>query len=282
MSTLRSLQRTSACGRCRGDLIHIMSREVSFGYVIATVEAQLLKNVRLKAQLLEISDPVVIVNQYQERPIDPAEFGQNVLILNSKTQGLSRSRNLALQNIDVDFVMICDDDIILVPENIAATRVLIGQDAGAAQYFTQLEKTTGEPWRMNYEKEAFAIKSLNFNAKRRIQRINSMEQIYNLRFLQAKNLSFNQDFGVGSNGHQFGEETLMSWSILKAGGQLRYIPLVTRIHPPFSSGTKYSSRQMHTVFAVYRKVFGFFGIFVFMAFAIKVMARVVQRRIGSV
>ncbi|MDG2209060.1 MAG: glycosyltransferase family A protein [Flavobacteriales bacterium] len=256
-----------------------MNKKITFGYAVSTVESKLLDNVDFIDQLAKINDPIVIVNQFQDRPLDASPLGHNVQVINSKSRGLSQSRNIALKAIDVDFVMICDDDILLVPENIERVKKEIQKNPDAALYFTRLQKASGELWRENYEGDAFSINSLSFNSKRRIQRINSMEQVYNLRFLQANQLVFNIDFGVGSGKFQLGEETLMSWSILKSGGVLRYLPIVARIHPPLSSGSIFSAQNAKAVFAVHRKVFGLTGLITFSGFLLKSLLRFLSQRI---
>ena len=255
-----------------------MSKGITFGYAVSTVESKLLDNVVFMNQLAKIDDPIVIVNQFRDQPLDASTLGQNVQVINSKSRGLSKSRNVALKALDVDFVMICDDDISLVPANIERIRKEIQKDPDCALYFTRLQKTTGELWRGNYENDAFSIRSLSFSSKRRIQRINSMEQVYNLRFLRSNQLIFNVDFGAGSSKFQLGEETLMSWSILKAGGVLRYLPIVARIHPPLSSGSIFSVQHSKAVFAVKWKIFGLAGVLTFSGFLLNSFRRYLASR----
>lgn len=255
-----------------------MSKGITFGYAVSTVESKLLNNVDFMNQLAKIDDPIVIVNQFRDQPLDASTLGQNVQVINTKSRGLSQSRNVALKALDVDFVMICDDDVSLVPANIERIKKEIQKDPDCALYFTRLQKTTGQLWRENYENDAFSITSLNFNSKLRIQRINSMEQVYNLRFLRSNQLIFNVDFGAGSNKFQLGEETLMSWSILKAGGVLRYLPVVARVHPPLSSGSTFSAQNAKAVFAVQWKMFGLVGILTFSGFLLNSCSRSLASR----
>lgn len=258
-----------------------MKRDITFGYVVSTVESKLLENVGFTNQLAKINDPIVIVNQFQDRPLEASFLGQHVQVINSKTRGLSRSRNIALHAIEADFVMICDDDISLVTENVERIKKEIQKNPDAALYFTQLQKTTGELWRANYEKDAFSINSLSFNSKRRIQRINSMEQVYNLNFLKANQLVFNVDFGTGSGKFQLGEETLMSWSILKSGGTLQYLPIVARVHPPISSGSIFSAQNARAVLAAQWRVFGLLSFITFSGFLLKSFLRFVNQKRSS-
>lgn len=258
-----------------------MKSRMTLGFAVATMEAGLLNNEKFVCQISNLKGPVVVVNQYREKAMDSAMFGSHVKVLNVRDRGLSLSRNLAmnaLAEMDADFVVVCDDDIHLIPEGIQEAHDLIWQDGGqAALYFTRLQKTTGEPWRARYEEETFSLRGLSFKSKRRLQTINSMEQIYSLRFLQMKGLSFNTDFGAGSGRYQMGEETLMSWSILAEGGTLTYLPVACRVHPPLCSGSTYSAALMRAIFAVHRKIFGLFGFVTFSVFFVKSVFRELAR-----
>lgn len=261
-----------------------MKSGMTLGFAVATMEAGLLNNEKFVRQISNLQDPVVVVNQYREKAVDSAMFGSHVRVLNVRERGLSLSRNLAmdaLADMDVDFVVVCDDDVHLLPDGIEAAQALIRQDRGqAALYFTRLQKTTGEPWRPRYEEATFSLQGLGFESKRRLQTINSMEQIYSLAFLRSKGLRFDADFGAGSGRYQMGEETLMSWSILAAGGTLTYLPVACRVHPPLCSGSTYSADLMRAIFAVHRRIFGVFGLVTFFVFFTKTIFRSVLRLLG--
>ena len=258
-----------------------MKSRMTLGFAVATMEAGLLNNEKFVRQISNLKGPVVVVNQYREKAVDSAMFGSHVKVLNVRERGLSLSRNLAMEALvamDADFVVVCDDDIHLIPEGIKEAHDLILKDGGqAALYFTRLQKTTGELWRARYEKETFSLRGLSFESKRRLQTINSMEQIYSLAFLKEKGLQFNTDFGAGSGRFQMGEETLMSWSILAEGGTLTYLPVACRVHPPLCSGSKYSTALMRSIFAVHRKMFGVFGLVTFSVFFVKSVLREMRR-----
>lgn len=262
-----------------------MKKGMNLGFAVATMEAGLLENEKFVRQISNLEDSVVIVNQYQYNALDPDMFGSHVRVLNVRERGLSLSRNLAMEALavmDVDFMVVCDDDIHLIPKGIEKVHDLIRQDGGrAALYFTRLQKTTGEPWRAHYEEEVFSLEGLSFESKRRLQTINSMEQVYSLAFLQTKGLEFNTDFGAGSGRYQMGEETLMSLSILAEGGVLTYLPVACRVHPPLCSGSTYSTALMQSIFAVHRKMFGVFGLVTFFVFFTKTVFRSIRRQLGA-
>ena len=111
-----------------------MNKEITFGYAVSTVESRLLDNVDFLAQLKQVTDPVVIVNQFRTRPLEAQKFSENVQVINSESRGLSQSRNIGLSTIDADYVMICDDDISLMLENINRVKEEIQKNPEAALF----------------------------------------------------------------------------------------------------------------------------------------------------
>ena len=96
-----------------------MEQNKTLGFAVATMEAGLLTNETFVRQLRGLGEPVVIVNQCREKDIDPSAFGDHVQVLNVQSRGLSLSRNLAMEALEgmgADHVVLCDDDIELIPE----------------------------------------------------------------------------------------------------------------------------------------------------------------------
>ena len=246
-----------------------MGRTVTLGYAVSTVEGRLLQNSVFVDQLNSLEAPVVIVNQFKYRQIDRRSFKKHVQIINTQTKGLSKSRNMAISSLESEFAMLCDDDIELVMHNLPALEAALEAESDIAVFFTQLQKSTGELWRKDYESNPFYLKKLSIRTKRRIQRISSMEQVYNVSFLKDNNLRFNEHFGVGSQRFIQGEETLLSLAVLKASGALKYLPLITRIHPPFSSGHRISIQHLKANFAVQMLTFGVLGLLSFSSYVLR-------------
>lgn len=246
---------------------------MSIGYAFATVEARILKNSPLVQQIQELTEPVVIVNQFHSSKIPPNFFKKNVTVINSTERGISRSRNLAFKHLNTSLAMICDDDIELRREGIEALKRAIVIRPQVALWVTQLATDQGKLWRHNYESATFSIQGNSFSQLRRIQRINSMEQVYNLDFMRENEIHFDSEFGAGSGKHIMGEETLVSATILQRGGEIRYVPVITRTHPPISSGQKFSPAHVRSVLATQRKIFGFAFAIPFAGYLLKSIIR---------
>jgi hypothetical protein len=242
-----------------------------FGLIVATTESKLMINQLFVDQINEASFPVVIVNQAQDHPIPTGAFRNHVRVIESTSRGLSKSRNLALDCIQARFVMLCDDDIQLQPGCLDEVSKLLQPEV--ALFFTPLFTTEGKPWRANYASESFKFQGMSFQNRRRIQAINSMEQILNLDFMNAHGIRFNPAFGVGSGGHPMGEETLLCFSILKSGGVIQFLPVPTRIHPPASTSSNMTAEKYRAIGAVHRIVFAPIGRLVNIGYRLKLILK---------
>lgn len=237
------------------------------GIVVSTTESRLMDNPLFVDQLRAVDLPVVIVNQFQSSALIPGTFPDHVRVVNSNTKGLSASRNLALDTLQAEFAMLCDDDIML--QEGCLDQLIPQLQSGVAMYFTPLHTTEGQPWRRHYPEAPFSLRGLSFANRKRIQKINSMEQIVNRTFMRENQLRFNESFGAGSGNYPMGEETLLAFEFLKCGGQLHFLPIPTRIHPPVSSATHLNREKYRAIHAIHRRVFSPFGGLVFAAFYLK-------------
>jgi len=239
------------------------------GIVLSTTESRLMENTLFVDQLRTVNLPVVIVNQCKSRMLNPGTFPPHVQVVNSNSKGLSASRNLALDALQAEFAMLCDDDIML--QEGCLDQLIPQLQSGVAMYFTPLHTTEGHPWRRHYPEAPFYLRGLSFANRKRIQKINSMEQIVNRNFMRENQLRFNESFGAGSGKYPMGEETLLAFELLKCGGQLQFLPIPTRIHPPVSTATHLNGEKYRAIRAIHRRVFSPFGDLVFVAFFLKTL-----------
>lgn len=238
------------------------------GLAVATKDAALLENKVLIDQLITSQLSTVIVNQSITGRLMPVEgFGPNTQVFNVEELGLSKSRNKAFAALDTDFVMLCDDDVELVDPDFSDLIACLPADA--AMVFTPLLTLEGKPWRSNYQQTSYSIEGTSFGVRRKIQKINSMEQIFNREFFVEQGFSFDEAFGLGSGRYPMGEDTLMSFSILRGGGKLTFLPIPTRMHPPGSSGESLTPEKYPAIAAIHRKVFSPFGWLMYLAFRLK-------------
>ena len=75
-----------------------------------------MENRVLLSQLRELSFPVVVVNQHEAGGGLPDHLGMDaphIQVVNTESRGLSKSRNLALRELNASWAVLCDDDVSL-------------------------------------------------------------------------------------------------------------------------------------------------------------------------
>lgn len=241
-------------------------RRNSIGVAVSTMDARVLRNRPLLEQLEVLAWPTVIVNQCRsEHGARMAgkwegESG-HVQIVDSDSSGLCASRNLAIRHLEVDWVVLCDDDVSLSVEELHELRDQLMEwpfdcdpdEVGALS--TKLKKSESVMWR-NYPAERKAIQGSHAWNGLRIQSINSMELVLHRKAMLNWRLSFDEDFGLGATAVNGGEEAILLHDILESGGIILPMNLAPRLHPEDSSGQQMNSKAAFTQGAVHRKIFG--------------------------
>ena len=244
-------------GDCRGNLI---------GVAVSTMNGAVLQNLALLEQLEGLGWPTVIVNQYdreagrlQTRP--ESQFGAHVSIEDSAARGMCVSRNFALDTLEVDRLLLCDDVVTLDLEEAEGLKQGLSAwpfappatSVGALS--TRLKKDASTPWRA-YASDRAAVKGVGFTNGLLIQKMNSRELVVNRRAVQHWNLRFDERFGLGSASTNGGEEAILLHGILRSGGVILPVDWSPRIHPEDSSGQEVHAKGSFTQGAVHRRVFG--------------------------
>ena len=141
------------------------------------------------------------------------EEGKNrILYVNEK--GLSKSRNLAIDNANADIVLIADDDVI---------------------YDEDYEKTILEAYKENKNADMIAFYVKSRNPKRKVRklksgkigwirifRVSSFQLTFKLESIKENGLVFDENFGAGSENF-CGEETIFLSDCLRKGLNLLYV-----------------------------------------------------------
>lgn len=236
------------------------------GIAVSTMNGAVLQNQPLLKQIEELCWPTVIVNQHnreggQRLTISETQFGPHVIIEDSEARGLCVSRNLALDILDVDWLLLCDDDVALDLQEAKGLK----QDLSAWPFApratsvgalsARLKKDASTPWR-EYASNRAAVEGEGFTNGLLIQKMNSMELVVNRRAMQHWNLRFDEQFGLGSALTNGGEEAILLHGILRAGGVILPVDWSPRIHPEDSSGQEVHAKGSFTLGAVHRRVFG--------------------------
>lgn len=150
---------------------------------------------------------ILIVNQTRKGNELKSDF-ENIRILNSYTQGLSFSRNLAIKNAVGDICLIADDDVEFLIE---FDKIILNTYSKNKMFSVILFKIT------TFSSKAYKSYpkvSKRLSNKRDLRNSSSIEIAFNRRDIVENHIEFNLLFGLGGL-FQSGEEYLFLKEILK-------------------------------------------------------------------
>lgn len=128
-------------------------------------------------------------------------------------RGLSRSRNMAINNSYGDVCVLCDDDEILEPdikEKVASAFEQYPEADVIAFQVTGLQrKPADHPFRASY------LHAMRFA---------SVQLAFRLKSIQSKGIRFDEKMGSGT-GNGCGEENKFMFDCLKSGLRMQYVPV---------------------------------------------------------
>ncbi len=166
---------------------------------------------------MNISTPAVVINQCDTEGTETLMHrGCQVLWINTTERGLSKSRNMALQNATADVCLLADDDMIYrdgVGEKVEEAfrqypqSDLIGFEViGLERLFKKYPDTAQE---IGY------VKSL---------RMASVELAFRREAIQKAGIRFDERLGAGTK-YRMGEENAFLFHCLKKGCKVRFEPV---------------------------------------------------------
>ena len=153
---------------------------------------------------------ILIVNQTTaNKTITPLQ--SNIVVVNSFDKGLSKSRNLALDEATADWCLIADDDLVYTAnfEQEIEHAIALYETSGIIAF--KVRNKLGAPLK-NYPKEH----QPNIGLFSRIQ-LASVELLIHRKAIQGR-CYFNTNFGLGSGIFSFGEEYLFAHGVWKKLG----------------------------------------------------------------
>lgn len=167
---------------------------------------------------------LLIINQTDTKELVSTK--PNIRVINSQERGLSKSRNMALQNAKGELCVITDDDVIFLPDFLDIVAKGYNRFPNASMLRFRAEKDEG-----------VLLKKYPKTPKERLSWLDIMNVVsFEITIKRAdileENITFNEHFGLGST-FTMGEEQIFLSSIKKANLQLSYIPktIVRHDHP---------------------------------------------------
>ena len=170
---------------------------------------------------------ILVINQTLEDCILTSDY-PSVRVLNFFEKGLSKSRNLALNNAVKKICVIADDDVVYYP-NFREEVVNSFNTLKDASIITFNHKRIGlnEPQKKAKASYLHSLKS--------IWTVSSIEMTFKLEDIKKNKISFNEYFGLGSI-FETAEEFLFLRKSFQNKLKIYYSPFVLVSHPLVSSG----------------------------------------------
>ena len=190
---------------------------------------------------------ILIINQSEIKTLS-SEF-PTVRIINSKSKGLSKSRNLALENAIGKICIIADDDIVYCEEFLNRISNAYNKFPNAATINFCAVNAEG---RLMKKYALLAKTNLSIFD---VLNTTSFEMTFNKEVLDASNVRFDENFGLGGV-FEMGEEAAFLNDLRKKNKQLAFEPSVIVMHRELTSSEKKSRIETYYINgALFTKIF---------------------------
>lgn len=195
----------------------------------------------------------------------------DVKVVQSKSRGLAKSRNIALQNATAPFVLLADDDIEFNP-NLAS--IISGA-------FAQLPAADAITFRFTNEKGFHRKRYPTAITKRSFGnffKVSSVEVAIRRDALISCGVCFDERFGLGAE-YPVSEENIFLTDLHKAGKHIYFFPADILMHPDETSGANWNQTYLRARGALFKRVFGWVGLPLLLLFLLK-HQRSIRRHTG--
>ncbi|MGO2292379.1 glycosyltransferase [Pseudoalteromonas sp. AOP31-A2-14] len=232
--------------------------------VISTVFSHLSKTKQLAEQCFSSTGirSTIVCQLFELKDTSyPNEYTQAYNIIYSEDRGLARSRMLGVLASSADLIWIADDDIEVIPQG--AEEAFHALEVSNADFITTKYAINESQERKKYSDSEYKHNRIS------AMKVSSIEIFVNKNKILNKGVAFDTRFGLGAH-YKSGEENVFLTDILSKGGQGHYVPIMTSYHPDETSGGDFKSPQANeSKGAIFRRVFGFYGIPLLIAFYLK-------------
>ncbi|WP_340075010.1 glycosyltransferase family 2 protein [Leptobacterium sp. I13] len=176
---------------------------------------------------------VLIINQTSKDKL-LVSSDENIRVINSYEKGLSKSRNLAIQNAIGDICLIADDDVKYKKEFQKIILDAFNDLVETSIIAFMVDTNEGRPYKKYYSKKK-QLKKI-----KEIDHLSSVEIAFRHRAIISNNIFFNEAFGLRST-FLSGEETLFVLEALKKQLKIYFVPRYIVLHSFFRSTTDMGS-----------------------------------------
>jgi hypothetical protein len=160
---------------------------------------------------------------------------KDVNLIVDSGKGLSRSRNLAICNVETEYFMVMDDDVEIDIEQVIHVVQHVCSDKG--DIATALHKF--KSGKVKKHKKKIFRHGMFSSAS-----VSSIDIICKTDSIRNKNVLFRENFGLGT-AYPSGEEYIFITDALKKNMLVLFYPVVCSTHPNITSGSDfYSSKEL--------------------------------------
>jgi glycosyltransferase involved in cell wall biosynthesis len=193
----------------------------------------LFLEVMFQQSIATIKAPVLVVNQSKTKILK--SDWQHIRVINSRVQGLSKSRNLAIENSTKKLCWLMDDDCVILPG--AANKIVAAHNQYPDAILTfKTQSTSGQDF-YTYNK---VLHKLN---KKSITKVLSPEITFKRHSINNVNLRFDTRFGLGAQ-FQDSENYVFLDDALKRQLKLGFVPETVVQHPSKTSSDDVASNRV--------------------------------------
>lgn len=207
--------------------------QIKIGISISSTEERfdsLLCLVKSSVEALNEADQVIIIIQNHSSLLEDNIMNEwkrssivtPVSIIVDKEKGLSRSRNIAIDQCTTDYLWILDDDVTICHDSINNIKKAIQSDFSDI-YCGRVKYTDKNGLFKSYTDKSI-LKKLD------CLKVMSIEIILSTKFLKKTKIKFFNNIGLGTK-FPAGGETLFLLEAYDAGAIIRHIPKVIVMHP---------------------------------------------------
>ncbi len=182
---------------------------------------------------------ILIVNQTIKEKLLISDY-HNVRVINSFDKGLSKSRNLALENAVGKILIIADDDVVY--QNDFISKIIAAHN--------KFEQATVINFCAINQKGSYLKKYPNDSKKQLntfdIFNVSSIEMTMNKERLNAAGIRFDEDFGLGSE-FEMGEEAVFLFDLKHKNYQIAFENQILVAHYGLTSSSKKSEIERYYI-----------------------------------
>ena len=243
--------------------------EVMFEVLISTCN----KGLESAIEVLLPYDPrvrYILVHQLFDKDLSENNFieadkvlkkRKDIVLIRSKTKGLSKSRNIAIAQSSAPYLIFADDDIQYLPNvfDLILDAFKKLPDAGVITF--RFQNKNGEHGKKYPD-------DVSVRTIRNLFSVSSVEVALRRDIVVKTNTRFDERFGLGAE-FPVSEENIFLTDLYKKGTRIFFYPQDLLVHPDITSGNTWGGKHLIARGALFRRVFGLKGMPLLLVFLCK-------------